>query len=551
MPDEVFRVSGNIVDALNSVIYAGTLVIKNGKITAIEKEFVTYNNFIVPGLVDAHVHIESSMLVPSEFARLAAVHGTVAAVADPHEIANVLGVEGIDFMLENGKRQGFKFYFGAPSCVPSNRLETTGAAIGLKEVEELFARNEIKFLGEVMNFQGVVNGDIEVMSKLALAKQYGKRIDGHAPGLRGDDLSMYVDAGISTDHEVSDKEEGCDKIQKGMMIQIREGSAARNFNELVSLLRDHPSSCMFCSDDKHPYDLVKGHINEHVHGALDRGIDPFKVFRCASINPVKHYGLSVGLLQKGDPADFLVVDDLKNFNILKTYINGKLAAENGEPLLKSLPSTAPNNFNADPKALSDFGVRASGGIANVILAMDGSLKTGKLRIFPHVKDGFVRADPQRDILKMVVVNRYYDAPPAVAFVKNFGFKKGAIASSVAHDSHNIICVGVSDEDIKRAVNLVIENAGGIAAACSEFMECLPLPVAGLMSGKDGFEVAKKYRQLDSLAKTLGTGMQAPFMTLSFMSLLVVPQLKLSNLGLIDTAKMEFTSLFEEQEMSAR
>jgi len=551
MPDEVFRVSGNIVDALNSVIYAGTLVIKNGKITAIEKEFVTYNNFIVPGLVDAHVHIESSMLVPSEFARLAAVHGTVAAVADPHEIANVLGVEGIDFMLENGKRQGFKFYFGAPSCVPSNRLETTGAAIGLKEVEELFARNEIKFLGEVMNFQGVVNGDIEVMSKLALAKQYGKRIDGHAPGLRGDDLSMYVDAGISTDHEVSDKEEGCDKIQKGMMIQIREGSAARNFNELVSLLRDHPSSCMFCSDDKHPYDLVKGHINEHVHGALDRGIDPFKVFRCASINPVKHYGLSVGLLQKGDPADFLVVDDLKNFNILKTYINGKLAAENGEPLLKSLPSTAPNNFNADPKAPSDFGVRASGGIANVILAIDGSLKTGKLRISPHVKDGFVRADPQRDILKMVVVNRYYDAPPAVALVKNFGFKKGAIASSVAHDSHNIICVGVSDEDIKRAVNLVIENAGGIAAACSEFMECLPLPVAGLMSGKDGFEVAKKYRQLDRLAKSLGTGMQAPFMTLSFMSLLVVPQLKLSNLGLIDTAKMEFTSLFEEQEMSAR
>ena len=551
MPDEVFRVSGNIVDALNSVIYAGTMVIKDGKIAAIEKEFVTYNTFIVPGLVDAHVHIESSMLVPAEFARLAAVHGTVAAVADPHEIANVLGVEGIDFMLENGKRQGFKFYFGAPSCVPSNRLETTGAAIGLKEVQELLARNEIKFLGEVMNFQGVVNGDIEVMSKLALAKQYGKRIDGHAPGLRGDDLSMYVDAGISTDHEVSDKEEGCDKIQKGMMIQIREGSAARNFNELVSLLRDHPSSCMFCSDDKHPYDLVKGHINEHVHGALDRGIDPFKVFRCASINPVKHYGLSVGLLQKGDPADFLVVDDLKNFNILKTYINGKLAADNGEPLLKSLPSTAPNNFNADPKALSDFSVRASGGIANVILAMDGSLKTGKLRIFPHVKDGFVRADPQRDILKMVVVNRYYDAPPAVAFVKNFGFKKGAIASSVAHDSHNIICVGVSDEDIKRAVNLVIENAGGIAAACSEFMECLPLPVAGLMSGKDGFEVAKKYRQLDSLAKTLGTGMQAPFMTLSFMSLLVVPQLKLSNLGLIDTAKMEFTSLFEEQEMSAR
>ena len=551
MPDEGFRVSGNIVDALNSVIYAGTLVIKNGKIAAIEKEFVTYNTFIVPGLVDAHVHIESSMLVPSEFARLAAVHGTVAAVADPHEIANVLGVEGIDFMIENAKRQSFKFYFGAPSCVPANRMETTGAAIGVKEVEALLARKEIKFLGEVMNFQGVVNGDSEVMSKLALAKQYGKRIDGHAPGLRGDDLSRYVDAGISTDHEVSDKEEGREKIQKGMMVQIREGSAARNFNELVALLRDHPGSCMFCSDDKHPHDLAKGHINEHVHRALDRGIDPFKVFRCASVNPVKHYGLSVGLLQKGDPADFLVVDDLKNFNILKTYINGKLAAEKGEPLLNSIPSAAPNKFNAGPKDPSDFSVRASGGTANVIHAIDGSLKTGKLRLSLYVKDGFARSDPQRDILKMVVVNRYYDAPPAVAFVKNFGFKKGAIASSVAHDSHNIICVGVSDEDIKRAVTLVIENGGGIAAACSEFMECLPLPVAGLMSGKDGFEVAKKYRQLDRLAKTLGTGMHAPFMTLSFMALLAVPQLKLSNLGLIDTAKMEFTTLFEEQEMAAR
>lgn len=551
MPEDVLRISGNIVDALNSVIYSGTLVIKNGKISAIEKEYVAYNTFIVPGLVDSHVHIESSMLVPSEFARLAAVHGTVAAVADPHEIANVLGVEGIDFMIDNGKRQGFKFYFGASSCVPASRMESAGAVIGVKEIEALLAREEIRFLGEVMNLRGVLDGDGEVMSKLALAKQYGKRIDGHAPGLRGDDLSRYVAAGISTDHEVSDKEEGREKIQKGMMIQIREGSAARNFNELVVLLRDHPGSCMFCSDDKHPDDLVKGHINEHVHRALERGIDPLKVFRCSSVNPVRHYGLPVGLLQKGDPADFLVVDDLKNFNVLKTYINGKLAAEKGQPLLKSIRSAAPNNFNAAPREPSDFSVRASGWIANVIHAIDGSLATGKLRLSPYVKDGFARSDPQRDILKLVVVNRYYDAPPAVAFVKNFGFKKGAIASSMAHDSHNIICVGVSDEDIRRAVNLVIENGGGIAAACSEFMECLPLPVAGLMSGRDGFEVAKKYRQMDRLAKTLGTGMQAPFTTLSFMALLAIPQLKLSSLGLIDTAKMEFIPLFEEQEMAAR
>jgi adenine deaminase len=542
--EEVYRVSGNIVDVLNSAIYAGTLLIKNGRIVDINKEYSRCSSYIVPGLVDSHVHIESSMLVPSEFARIAVGHGTVAAVADPHEIANVMGIEGVDFMIENSKKQSFKFYFGAPSCVPATRFETSGATIGVKEVEGLLARNEIKFLGEVMNYTAVINEDRDVMAKIALAKQFRKCVDGHAPGLRGDALSKYIDAGVTTDHEVGDREEAREKLKRGMKIQIREGSAAKNFDDLIVLLREDHRGCMFCSDDKHPDDLVKGHINEHVRRALERRIDPLKVFRCSSVNPVKHYGLGVGLLQKGDPADFLVVDNLENFSVRQTYINGELVAENGETFFVSLPSTAPNNFNANAKIADDFAVRASGWMANVIQVIDGSLTTGKLRASPYINGGFARSDPQRDILKLVVVNRYYDAPPAVAFVKNFGLKKGAIASSVSHDSHNIVCVGVSDEDIKRAVNLVIEYGGGIAAACSEFMECLSLPVAGLMSGRDGFEVAKKYRQLDGLAKTLGTSLRAPFMMLSFMSLLVIPQLKLSNLGLIDTSKFEFLSLFE-------
>ncbi len=545
MPEEIRRVSGNIVDPVQSAVYPGTLLIKDGRIIDIEKEYSKYDTYIIPGLVDSHVHIDNSMLVPSEFARLTVRHGTVAAVSDPHEIANVLGVEGIDFMIENGKRQRFKFYFGAPSCVPATCFETTGATIGPQEIDSLLRREEIKFLGEIIDYAGVMDEDSELMEKIDIAKQRGKCIDGHAPGLSGDELSKYAGAGITTDHETRNREEGIEKIRKGMKVQIREGSGARNFDDLISLLRDYHESCMLCSDDKHPADLVAGHINEQVHKALEKGIDPLKVLRCATVNPVRHYGLDVGLLQKGDPADYLLVDDLRHFNILQTCIDGKIVAEHGNTLLDSIPSEAPNNFNINFRNASDFAVKAAGWMANVIQVNDGSLTTGKLRVSPYINSGFARSDPQRDILKIVVVNRYYDAPPAVGFVKNFGLKKGALASSIAHDSHNIICVGVSDVDIKRAVNLVIESGGGLAAACSEFMESLPLSVAGLMSGSDGFEVARKYRQLDRLAKELGTPLRTPFMTLSFMSLLVSPKIKLSDRGLIDTTKFEFISLFED------
>ncbi|HTZ18259.1 MAG TPA: adenine deaminase [Dissulfurispiraceae bacterium] len=543
MADQMYSVSGNIIDAVNGVIYPGTMLVRNGRIEDITEERDRYDSYIVPGLVDSHVHVESSMLVPSEFGRIAAVHGAVAAVADPHDIANVLGVAGVDFMLENSKRQPFKFYFGAPSCVPSTRFETSGATIGPEEVADLLQKDEIRFLGEVMNYPAVLGENSDIMEKIGLARQSGKCIDGHAPGLRGESLSKYIAAGITTDHEITDREDGREKLKMGMKIQIREGSAARNLDDLILLVRDNPEGCMFCSDNIHPGDIVRGHINDHVRKALDVGIDPLKVFRCSSVNPVRHYGLDVGLLQRGDPADFLVVNDLKNFTVGKTFINGRLVAENGGSLFDSLPAGTPNNFNVTTKNVADFSVRASGWIANVIQVLDDSPDTGMLRASPYINGGFARSDPQRDVLKIVVINRYYEALPAIAFVKNFGLRKGAIASSVSHDSHNIICIGVSDEDITRAVNMVIENGGGMAAYCSEFMECLPLPAAGLMSDLDGFEVAKKYRQLDGLAKALGTNLRAPFMTLSFMSLLAVPRIKLSNLGLIDTTKFAFLPLF--------
>jgi adenine deaminase len=532
------------VDVLNSSIYPGTLEIKDGRIVNIVKEQRRYNTFIIPPLVDSHIHIESSMLVPSEFARLAVRHGTVAVVSDPHEIANVLGKEGVNYMIEDSKKVPFKFYFGAPSCVPATEYETSGAVLDPEEIEELLRREDIKYLSEVMNFPGVINKDPQVMAKIELAKRYRKRIDGHAPGLRGDDLKKYIEAGITTDHETTQFEEALEKLKAGMKLQIREGSAAKNFDALISLIEDYPGDCMFCSDDKHPDELIRGHINELVKRALNMGYNIMKVLRCASVNPVRHYGLEVGLLQRGDYADFVVIDNFKNFNILKTYINGIVVADNGETLLSEVPVNIVNNFRAQEKKVSEISVKKTGRVVNVIEAIDGQLITRRVQEVPKTSDGYVISDPERDLLKIVVVNRYQNAPPAVGFIRNFGLKRGAIATSVAHDSHNLIAVGVSDEDIIRAVNLVIQNKGGLAVVCSSLQESLPLPVAGIMSDRDGFEVAERYLQLDRLAKELGSTLHAPFMTLSFMALLVIPELKLSDRGLFDGKRFEFMKLFE-------
>ncbi|RLA92534.1 MAG: adenine deaminase [Deltaproteobacteria bacterium] len=543
MKEDIKTVSGNIVDVLNSRIYPGQLKISRGRIVDIASDNRKYKTYLIPGLVDAHIHIESSMLPPSEFARIAVTKGTVATVSDPHEIANILGEAGVSYMIADAKTVPIKFYFGAPSCVPATPFETAGASLGPEEVEELLRRDEIKYLAEVMNFPGVINDDPKIIKKIENAKRYSKPIDGHAPGLRGKDLKKYVSLGISTDHECFTREEALEKIRTGMKIQIREGSAARNFEELIPIGEKDYESCMFCSDDKHPDDLIEGHINELVKRALNYGLDIMKVLRIASVNPIFHYGLDVGLLRVGDYADFLEIDNFSDFTILKTYINGEVVAEKGRSLMSKRPSKLVNNFKTNKKSISDFALPYKNGKINVIEAIDGQLITNRLVEPPKKVSGYVESDIERDILKIVVVNRYQDARVAIGFIKNFGLKKGAIASSVAHDSHNIISVGVDDETICRAVNLIIENKGGICAVAGDKKIVLPLPIAGIMSNEDYDQVARKYIELDKMAKSLGSPLSAPFMTLSFMALPVIPKLKLSDRGLFDGEQFKFIDVF--------
>ena len=543
MEDSSVQISGNIVDVIQERIYPGTLTISGGTIVDITGEQGPYDTYIIPGFVDSHIHIESSMLTPVEFARVASVHGTVASVSDPHEIANVLGMEGVRFMIENGKLSPFKFFFGAPSCVPATPFETSGARIGPDAIEELLRLDEIKYLSEVMNYPGVLSQDREIMEKIGLAQKYHKRIDGHAPGLKDDMLSAYVNAGIQTDHETYELDEALQKLKRGMKIQIREGSAARDFDVLHPIIDEYGDDCMFCSDDKHPDDLIKGHINSLVKRAVAAGYDPMKVLKCACVNPVNHYRLEVGLLNKGDCADFVIVDNLQAFTILKTYIDGQQVAQEGRTLLAGVPVEAVNVFNTKKKTPEEFHVPATSEVMNIIEAVDGGLITGRIHAHPKVEEGRAVPDVSRDILKIAVVNRYEDAPPALGFVKNFGLKKGAIASSVAHDSHNIVAVGVTEKDICEAVNTVINNRGGLAVCSRGIRESLALPIAGLMSNEAAHKIAGQYALLDELAKKLGSRMSAPFLTLSFMALLVIPRLKLSDKGLFDAEKFTFTDLF--------
>ena len=539
-----FSITGNLVDIHTSEVYTASIQIDNGKILSIEKAASQDSllPFILPGFTDSHIHIESSMLVPAEFARLAVVHGTVATVSDPHEIANVCGMEGVEFMIENGKTVPFKFNFGAPSCVPATTFETAGASLDATEVAALLEREEIRYLSEMMNFPGVLSGDEEVMKKIAAAHRLGKPVDGHAPGLRGEQARQYIAAGISTDHECFTKEEALDKLQLGMKVIIREGSAAKNFDALIELLHDWPDQMMFCSDDKHPDSLVLGHINQLCARAIAKGIPLFNILKAACVNPVLHYQLNVGLLKAGDPADFIVVKDLVEFDVIETYINGQLVAQNGQSFIESNKSAIVNQFSCTKKKAADFEIPADRFQNNipVIEALDGQLITNKLFYEPLVNDGKIVSDTERDLLKIVVVNRYHDAPVASGFIKNFQLKKGALASSVAHDSHNIVAVGTDDESISRAVNLVIESRGAVSAVCPDengnnWQEAvLPLPVAGLMSNADGYQVAADYTAIDIMSKEeLGSILSSPFMTLSFMALLVIPHLKLSDKGLFD------------------
>lgn len=535
------KISGHIIDIPHRRIYKGEVAVQNEIISQITGKESVDDQYLLPGFIDSHVHIESSMLVPSEFARLAVVHGTVATVSDPHEIGNVLGIEGVRYMIENGKQIPFKFFFGAPSCVPATTFETAGAVIDLKDIDELLKKDEIKYLAEIMNWPGVLRGDPIVKAKIAVAKRYGKVVDGHAPGLRGEQAAKYIAAGISTDHECFTSEEALDKLKHGMKILIREGSAAKNFDALVGLMNDHWQNMMFCSDDKHPDSLEEGHINLLVKRALAKGIDLYKVLSAACINPIDHYKLEVGRLRTGDPADFIVVNNLDEFAVKQTYIRGHLVAENGSTKIERVNNKVVNNFKVNKKAITDFVLKSNDSKIRVIEALDGQLITNELTYSPKKEKDCVIADPSRDLLKITVINRYSDTPPSVSFIKNIGLKRGAIASSVAHDSHNIIAVGVDDKSICHVVNLIIVAKGGIAAAYDDHEMIVPLPVAGIMSAEDGYQVSKRYKAIDRMAKQMGSQLGAPFMTLSFMALLVIPSLKISDKGLFDGTKFDFVS----------
>lgn len=542
MTDQSFSLSGQIVDLVQSRIFPGTVTVNDGTITDITETPTAEQRFIMPGFIDAHIHIESSMVPPSEFARMAVCHGTVATVSDPHEIANVMGVEGLDYMIHSGKQGHFKFYFGAPSCVPATPFETSGFTLNAKAIEQLMARDDIYYLSEMMNYPGVLAEDPDIMEKLRAAQRHGKPIDGHAPMVTGDNIRKYINAGISTDHECYAIEDAKEKLQLGMKILIREGSAAKNFDALIPLMSTHPDLLMFCSDDKHPNDLIKGHINLLVRRALQKGYKLMHVLRAASLNAARHYHLDVGMLQKGDDADFIVVDNMHDLNILQTYVKGRKVAENGITLMPRRKEEPCNNFHAETITKEDLRVPDEGKAIRVIACMDGNLITNTIVATPRVVDGNMVSDTSRDILKMVVLNRYAKAKPAIGFINHFGLKRGAIATSVSNDSHNIVAVGCSDEDIARAINLLVLTKGGMVACSETEFALLPLPIAGLMSLEEGSRVAEDYERADQLAHEFGCTLYSPFMTLSFMALLVIPELKLSDKGLFDVNQFKFTSL---------
>ena len=546
---------GIIVDAISKKQFKGEIVVENGKIIRVEEKEHYNEQYILPGLVDAHVHIESSMTMPSVFARMAVARGTVAVVSDPHEIANVMGEEGINYILEDSKKTPMKIFFGVPSCVPATPFESAGAVLDTIAVDRLLARVDLYYLSEVMNFPGVISESPEVMAKIESAKKYGKVIDGHAPGLRGTALQKYVSSGISTDHECLTYEEAVEKIKLGMKVQIREGSLARNFETLYRLIYEYPESVMLCTDDSHPTTLIhEGHIDRLIRRGYEKELDIYNLIQAAVINPVEHYGLNVGLLRKGDSADFIIVDDLKSFNVLSTFIDGNCVYDKGKVLFPMEKISAKNVFNRKEISIEDIKMslppadnrREQMRNIRVIVAQDGELVTGQELALAKVENGNLVSDPGRDILKLVVLSRYRNDPANIGFIKNIGLKKGAIASSIAHDSHNIIAVGATDRDIVEAVNRLVENKGGIVVGTAENLLDLPLEVAGLMSIRSGEEVAYRYQLLNEEARKLGTSLKSPFMTLTFMSLLVIPELKLGDKGLFDVTKFEFIELFAKE-----
>ena len=559
-----------MLDVLTDSVYPARITIEDGifkeivPIQVSEETQIDVEGLMLPGFIDSHIHIESSMMTPAQFAKVAVRHGTTAVVCDPHEIANVHGIDGVEFMIENASTVPFNFYFAAPSCVPATSFETSGAVLDSEDIEYLLQKPEVVALAEMMNFPGVIGADEEVLRKLRIARKYNKPIDGHAPLVSGKELDKYIEQGIVTDHECSNFHEAIEKKQKGMKIMVRDGSSAKNMEalfdfsqrieyyknqdsfgiiptEVLSRRLHSPIFDFMVSDDKNPRDLVNGHLNESVKKAVGLGIDLIKAIEMVTINPAAHYGLDGGSIVTGSKADFIIVDNLDELNILKTYISGECVFDGENVLFDVEDVEFVNSMNVDKKSSEDFNIYFNGDECevNVIQCFDGDLLTKKATAKLKTQNGIVQPDISEDVLKMAVVERHGSNNVANAFIKGFGLKKGAIASSVSHDSHNIVVIGYSSEKMAEAVNMVIENMGGIAVVSDDFEDSLSLPIAGLMSNQEGIVTAKKLRTLQKMAFAMGCRLTAPFMTMAFMSLLVIPSIKLSDKGLFDGDRFEF------------
>jgi len=539
--NKIENISGHVVDIVNTRIYRAKLVIEDGKIQHIIESDDVEDQYIMPGFIDAHIHIESSLLTPAEFARLAIRHGTIATISDPHEIANVLGKQGVEFMHRSGELTPFKFYFGAPSCVPATPFDNAGAELDAQSIEELIKQYQLKYISEMMNFPGVINQEKGVIDKLKVAEKNHLPVDGHIPGITGDALENYIRHGINTDHEAANLAEAEEKIRRGMKILIREGSAAKSFDELLPLIEKYPGHTMLCSDDIHPDDLLNGHMNLLVKRGVAKDVKLFDLLRTCILNPVRHYQLDVGLLRLHDDADFIVTNDLKIFEIKKTVIRGNLLFDGHQTSVSHYKETPLNKFVAKEINKSMLQVRSEGKPIHVIQAFDEQLETGSMTINPKTYNGYIIPDIKSDILKLVYVSRYQKSAPAVAFVHGFGFRKGAMATSISHDSHNIIAVGTNDEDIVEVINEIMKSKGGIAIK-GDTMEKLPLRMAGIISDEPFEKVIEDYTHLKQKATEIGSKFTSPFMTLSFMALLVIPELKISEKGLFDVTKFEAINL---------
>ncbi len=545
---------GHIVDVVRREIYTGVVVVDGDTIADVRRcelpEREKAYPYFLPGFIDSHVHIESSMMEPHEFARVAVGHGTIGAMADPHEICNVMGIEGLDYMVNSGRRATMNILFGAPSCVPAigGDVETSGAVLDADDIERLMARDDIGFLGEMMNFTGVINGDEQVMRKIAAAKRYGKPIDGHAPGLMGEDCEKYAKAGITTDHECVSIEEALGCIKAGIKVLIREGSAAKGYEKLKALIGSHPGDVMFCTDDCQPSDLVVGHINLIVRRAIKDGFDLFDILQAACVNPQRHYNVNWGLLQKGDPATFIEVNNIgPHFRVQHTYVEGtEVYSYNSSfgaihaQIVKNEESTFPNQFVAAPITVDDIRLDIAGGdTLHIINATDGDLFT---RHEVRTVTGNPLVDMKyrwHEVQKIVVYNRYTPgAKPVVGLIRGFGLGEGAIASTVAHDCHNIVAVGSNDNFLVQAINRVVEMQGGEVAVTKDEMLDLALPIGGLMSPLSGHEVAFRCHYIKALVKQMGCKMKAPFITMAFACLTVIPELKITDRHLWDCQRMQ-------------